>query len=172
LKQGGRPSQSDPVEVPKPPPVPGERSSLTLAALKTLSTKAKGKLKWPVQGKIAVKYGAKIGSGQSSQGIKIETRKYAQIVAPFDGTVAYAGPFRHYGRLLIIEHKGNYHTLLAGMSRIDIVAGSLLKAGEPVGIMGENSPIGGPLLYLELRRRGNPTNPQPWLAKRDGKVTG
>lgn len=165
----------EPAPIPPDPPARNARSatvSLTLADLDSFPRQRKAVLGMPVSGRIVIQYGDKVDSGAKSQGIKIETRQNAQIVAPFDGTVAYAGPFRHYGSLLIIEHKGGYHTLLAGMSRIDTVAGSLLKAGEPVGVMGKDSPIGGPLLYLELRRNGTPINPQPWLAMRDGKVTG
>ena len=60
--------------------------------------------------------------------------KARNIVAPCDGTVAFAGPFRGYGQLLIIEHSEGYHTLLAGMGRIDAVVGARVLAGEPVGV--------------------------------------
>ena len=91
------------------------------------------------------------------------------MVAPFDGTVAFAGPFRGYGQLLIIEHSEGYHTLLAGMGRIDTVVGSRVLAGEPVGVMDNE---GAPSLYVELRRDGQPINPLPWLADRAGKSSG
>jgi septal ring factor EnvC (AmiA/AmiB activator) len=93
------------------------------------------------------------------------------VVAPYDGQIVYAGAFRGYGEILIIEHGGRYHTLLAGLERVDAVAGQWILAGEPIGIMGspqERSPE----LYLELRHAGQPVNPLPWLATTDNKVQG
>jgi septal ring factor EnvC (AmiA/AmiB activator) len=71
---------------------------------------------------------------------------------------------------LIIEHGDGYHSLLAGLERIDVTVGQVLVAGEPVGIVksGEEKPS----LYLELRRNGQPIDPLPWLSPRDEKVTG
>jgi septal ring factor EnvC (AmiA/AmiB activator) len=84
--------------------------------------------------------------------------------------VAYAGKFRGYGLLLIIEHSEGYHSLLAGMSRIDVEQGQQVIAGEPVGVIDEGN--GEPVLYLELRRNGQPINPVPWLAARKNEVNG
>jgi septal ring factor EnvC (AmiA/AmiB activator) len=92
-------------------------------------------------------------------------------VAPYDGDVVFAGLFRGYGLLLIIEHDEEYHTLLTGLSRIDAVIGQRIIAGEPVGVMGQLTPEP-PNLYVELRRAGQPINPLPWLAVHKGKVTG
>jgi septal ring factor EnvC (AmiA/AmiB activator) len=71
---------------------------------------------------------------------------------------------------LIIEHGEGYHTLLAGMSRIDSAVGQHLLPGEPVGVMGQSESK--PVLYVELRRNGQPVNPLPWLTARKTKVTG
>ena len=106
-----------------------------------------------------------------SKGITIETRADAQVVTPYDGEVVFAGRFRGYGQLLIIQHGEGYHTLLAGFSRIDSVLGQWLLAGEPVGVMGRGS-NGNPALYVELRRNGDAINPLPWLAASDRKVSG
>lgn len=126
----------------------------------------------PVRGRLVVSYGQrKSGADAASKGISITTRSQAQVVAPFDGQVVYAGEFRGYGQILIIEHGGRYHTLLAGLERIDAVVGQWILAGEPIGMMG--SPEGRtPELYLELRRSGQPVNPLPWLATTDTKVQG
>jgi septal ring factor EnvC (AmiA/AmiB activator) len=107
----------------------------------------------------------------TSKGISILTRAAAQVVAPYDGRVRYAGQFRLYGQILIIEHGERYHTVLAGLDRIDAVVGQWVLAGEPVGVMsrGESSD---PVLYLELRRSGQPINPLPWLATTSDKVQG
>lgn len=129
-------------------------------------------LMMPARGDILSRYGQQRRSdGTSSKGITIGTRSGAQVVAPFDGRVAYAGQFRGYGQILIIEHGGRYHTLLAGMDRVDAVVGQWLLAGEPVGVMAKAHDFR-PELYLELRRTGQPINPLPWLATNSEKVQG
>lgn len=129
-------------------------------------------LMMPARGDILARYGQRRRTdGASSKGITIGTRSAAQVVAPFDGRVAYAGKFRGYGQILIIEHGGRYHTLLAGMDRVEAVVGQWLLAGEPVGAM-VTSPGIRPELYLELRRTGRPINPLPWLATNSEKVQG
>jgi septal ring factor EnvC (AmiA/AmiB activator) len=70
---------------------------------------------------------------------------------------------------LIIQHSDGYHSLVAGLDRIDEAVGDWLVAGEPVGAMGSGEK---PRLYLELRHNGQPINPLPWLATRDEKVSG
>ena len=97
-------------------------------------------------------------------------RTEAQVIAPYDGQVAFAGPFRGYGLLLIIEHSEGYHTLLAGMARIDCTVGQRLLAGEPVGVMGQDDAK--PALYVELRHNGQPVNPLPWLTAHKSKASG
>lgn len=131
---------------------------------------AQGEMPIPARGRVVIHFGQADDQGNPAKGITIETRPGAQVVAPFDGQVVFAGPFRGYGLLLIIEHSEGYHTLLAGMSRIDSSVGQRLLAGEPVGIMGETAEK--PLLYVELRRNGQPINPLPWLTARKVKVSG
>ncbi len=126
----------------------------------------------PARGRLVSYYGQKDGNdGTEAKGISILTRHSAQVVAPYDGKVAYAGEFRRYGPILIIEHGERYHTLLAGFDRIDAVVGQWVLAGEPIGTTArpEN---GDPVLYLELRRSGQPINPLPWLATTNDKVQG
>jgi len=109
--------------------------------------------------------------GTQTKGITIGTRPGAQVVAPYDGQVVFSGPFRGYGPIVIIEHGGGYHSLLAGLHRIDTTDGSWVVAGEPVGIM-DDGPEDTRRLYLELRRNGQPINPSPWIASREGKTSG
>ncbi len=129
-----------------------------------------GKINRPVTGAVTRRYGQDTGFGQTSKGIVIETRAKAQITAPFDGKVAFAGQFQKLGLILIIEHSDDYHSVLAGLSRIDAVSGQWVLAGEPVGIMGEgdeSSKSKRPELYVELRRGGQPVNPLQWISARD-----
>jgi septal ring factor EnvC (AmiA/AmiB activator) len=132
--------------------------------------KARGAMVYPASGTLALRYGEIDEFGVSSKGLTLITRAGAVVVAPYDGRVEFAGPFKGYGQILIIQHGDGYHSLLAGLDRIDGAAGDWLVAGEPVGAMGSSDPK--PRLYLELRHNGQPINPLPWLATRDEKVSG
>ena len=104
----------------------------------------------------------------ASQRLSLRTIPAATVVAPFDGQVVYAGPFRADGVILIIRHGDRYHSLLAGPGRAEVSAGEWVLAGEPVGVMPDAAePGSGGVFYFELRRDGRPVDPQPWLAKRD-----
>ena len=101
--------------------------------------------------------------------LEIEARPGAQVIAPFGGAVVFADKFRGYGRLLIIDHGEGYHSLLAGFARIDVRVGQKVVAGEPVGAMKRSRKIN-PVLYVELRRKGQPINPLPWLQTQKAQV--
>ncbi|HEV2336495.1 MAG TPA: peptidoglycan DD-metalloendopeptidase family protein, partial [Stellaceae bacterium] len=118
----------------------------------------------PVDGAIARGFGvtdAATASGAASQGLSLAALPGAEAVAPFDGRVVYAGPFRDLGLVLIIRHSSLYYSLLAGLQRVDVTADQWVLAGEPVGAMLGTD---GSTLYFELRRDGHPVDPQPWLA--------
>jgi septal ring factor EnvC (AmiA/AmiB activator) len=146
-----------------PRPEPPRSSGKPLA-------EAKGSLILPVAGKLVRRWGEPNEVGTAALGLTFAARPGAQVVAPWDGRVEFAGPFRGYGQILIIEHGDGYHSLLAGLERIDVAVGQALVAGEPVGVV--KSGEGKPSLYLELRRHGQPIDPLPWLSLRDEKVTG
>jgi len=131
---------------------------------------AKGTLPLPVGGRIVSNYNESRKAGQQ-KGIVIESRPEAAVISPFDGQIAFAGPFRHYGLLLIIDHGDGFHTLLAGLGSIEGAVGQLLLAGEPVGQMKKSSNEK-PKLYMELRSKGAPINPGPWLMATNRKVSG
>jgi len=144
--------------IPAPPP-----GHLALAF-----TTTKGKLPLPARGAIYKRFGDEV-QGQPSRGIVVETRQKAAVVAPHDGQVVYAGEFRGYGLVLILEHGEGYHFLLAGLSRIDCAAGQWVLAGEPVGVMG-SAGAESQRLYIELRRQGHPIDPLSWLVPDKDKV--
>jgi murein hydrolase activator len=125
----------------------------------------------PARGEIARRFGEDDRMGGRTKGIEIRTRPAAQVVAPADGEVVFAAPFRGYGQVLIIKTGQEYHALLGGLARIEAEVGQSVLAGEPVGAM-QDSPGGEPVLYFELRRKGQPINPLPWLAARNSKVNG
>jgi len=125
-------------------------------------SKMKGLLPLPVVGRIIEHFGDKLAVG-SAQGMRITTRGGAQVVSPYDGQVVFAGPFRDYGSLLIIEHSGGYHSLLAGLGELYNAVGQWVLAGEPIGLMKVSGKTQN--LYLELRKKGRAINPEPWLKR-------
>ena len=133
---------------------------------------AKGPVTAPVVGRLVQKYGQDLGFGQTAKGLRVQTRAKAQIVAPHDGQIVFSGPFRDHGLILIIEHPGGYHTVLAGFETVDVITGQWLVSGEPVGSMGARSANKGPELYVELRRDGRPVNPLNWFSAGNIKVHG
>ena len=132
---------------------------------------ARGKLTYPVIGTVTGKYDDLLSKGQRRKGLAIETQPGAQVVSPFNGQIVFSGPFRRYGHLLIIEHGEGYHSLLAGMALVEGTVGQWLLAGEPVGSMAR-SQSGKPSIYMELRRNGQPVDPNLWLATKEGKTNG
>jgi murein hydrolase activator len=142
---------------------------------------AKGALPLPVNGVRIRDFGSPDGLGGTEKGLWIASRAAAQVTAPCDGWVVYAGPFRSYGQLLILNAGGGYHILLAGMERISVDPGQFVLTGEPVAVMGGGPQsaaavaIGSsqPVLYVEFRKDGTPVDPSPWWATTDSeKVRG
>ena len=140
---------------------------------------AKGLLPLPVHGKRVLTFAEKTQYGSQSKGIVIETRQAAQVVSPSDGWIVYAGEFRSYGQLLIINAGGGYHILLAGLSQIDVQLGQFVLAGEPVGVMSAaakssqgKAQDGAPVLYIEFRKDQRPIDPDPWWVDGSRKVQG
>jgi septal ring factor EnvC (AmiA/AmiB activator) len=139
---------------------------------------AKGTLRLPAQGRRVKRFGDADVAGSTLKGMSLQTREEARITAPADGWVVYAGEFRSYGQLLIINAGGGYHVLLAGMSRIDVSLGQFVLAGEPIAVMGNSAPpsqgddSSRPVLYVEFRKDGRPIDPDPWWAEASEKVQG
>ncbi|MBZ9737574.1 MULTISPECIES: murein hydrolase activator EnvC family protein [unclassified Mesorhizobium] len=134
-----------------------------------------GQIALPVTGRIKRRFGADDGNGALMLGDMVATQSGAIVTAPADGNVLYAGPFRSYGQLLILNAGDGYHVVLAGMSRISVVTGQSVLAGEPVGAMGEarvastsvsKNGNATPELYVEFRKDGKPVDPAPWWADR------
>ena len=121
---------------------------------------ARGKLAKPARGTVITSYGEELSKGVTSKGMLIKTRPSAQVIAPYDGSVVFAGPFKGYGNLIIIDHGQSYMLLLAGMASVDAEPGQLVLAGEPVGIMPDGDKA---KLYLEIRKDKRPINPEPWF---------
>ena len=142
---------------------------------------AKGLFRYPVNGSKLRDFGASDGVGGAEKGISLASRPGAQVTTPCDGWVVYAGPFRSYGQLLILNAGGGYHVLIAGMERISVNIGQFVLTGEPVATMGKTSQVASilatnasqPVLYVEFRKDGTPIDPGPWWAANEGeKVRG
>jgi septal ring factor EnvC (AmiA/AmiB activator) len=142
---------------------------------------AKGLFRFPVNGAKIRDFGGSDGAGGIEKGISLASRPGAQITTPCDGWVVYAGPFRSYGQLLILNAGGGYHVLIAGMERISVNIGQFVLTGEPVATMGSTSQVASilatnasqPVLYVEFRKDGTPIDPGPWWAASEGeKVRG
>jgi septal ring factor EnvC (AmiA/AmiB activator) len=112
----------------------------------------------PVAGRTVTGFGVAGDSGTSS-GLTLAPRPGAQVVAPGAGRVAFAAPYRGYGRIVIIEHDGGWTSLVTGLARVDVRVGDRLVGGAPLGVAGQ----GRPTITLELRRDNDPVNPLLYL---------
>lgn len=142
---------------------------------------AKGLLNWPVSGDRILGFGDPDGLGGESQGLSIATRSGTSVLAPADGWVVYAGPFRSYGQVMILNAGDGYHIVLAGMERIDATLGQFVLSGEPVAAMGATrlATIGDiehtsaqAILYVEFRKDGTAIDSTPWWAHKNDEVNG
>lgn len=158
----------------------GDPAASRIGSLYTFS-KLHGKIALPVTGRISGRFGAADGAGGQLNGNTVQTQSNAIVTAPTDGSVLYAGPFRSYGQLLILDAGDGYHVILAGMERISVVLGQTVVAGEPVGIMGDHRLASSvvmddsnavPSLYIEFRKDGRPIDPAPWWAPGNPGRTG
>jgi septal ring factor EnvC (AmiA/AmiB activator) len=146
---------------------------------------ARGRLPIPVNGTRIREFGVPDRLGGTEKGISIASRAAAQVIAPCDSWVVYAGPFRNYGQVLILNAGGGYHVVLSGMDRISVNVGQFVLTGEPVAVMSgapatkaqvTAAPAASPerpVLYVEFRKDGTPIDPGPWWAASKGeKVRG
>ena len=109
----------------------------------------------PVAGRVTAGFGEQSVDGARRPGIVMEPRKGAQVVAPAAGRIAFAGAYEGYGRIVIIEHGGEWTSLLTGLASVAVATGQEVGAGSPLGLASASAPSIG----LELRRSGRPVNP-------------
>lgn len=129
---------------------------------------ARGQLGTPVAGRVVRAFGEP-GEAGAASGVSFGAAPAARVSAPCGGRVVFAGPFRSFGQLVIIDCGGGFHFVLAGLERLDSAVGRPVQAGEPVGAMpawDPRTPGNRPLLYVELREHGSPINPAPYLRTR------
>jgi septal ring factor EnvC (AmiA/AmiB activator) len=119
----------------------------------------------PAEGRVVRDFGARDGQGPASQGATLRIRSGGQVVSPAGGEVAYAGTFRSYGQVLILNLDGGYALVLTGLDTITARVGETVRTGQPIGEM-PVSDTAAPELYVEVRRNGQPVDPGRWLSAR------
>lgn len=114
------------------------------------------RLAWimPVSGRLVSGFGAQSSTGLTT-GVSLAPAGGAQVVSPADGRIAFAGPYRGYGTIVIVEHSGGWTTLVTNLGRVAARVGEKVLQGSPLGIAGPGRPV----LTVELRRDGTPVNP-------------
>ncbi len=131
-----------------PPPQEDARRTATASA-------AAPAYRLPVTGAIVTGMGELSASGARSRGLTIATEPGAQIVAPAQGRVAFAGPYRGFGQIIILDHGGGWSTLITDMARLSVGVGETVGPGAPLGTAGTG---GNPAITVELRRQGQPVD--------------
>lgn len=166
-------------KVPVPAKNAQELAALTASAFKDPArlqpriafTDARGLLALPTNGPIVKAFGSPDGFGGTERGITIAAAPGNVVTAPADGWILYAGAYRSYGRVLIINAGNGYNFVLTGLRETSVEIGQFVLAGEPLGTMasGSGEAAGGapasPALYVELRKDNQPIDPGPWWAK-------
>lgn len=144
-------------ELAGPLPRPRDPTSATMAAAPPASAEAelaRGAYRLPVVGRIVAGLGEVNESGVRSRGITIAARPGGQVVAPAPGRVSFAGDYRGYGKIVIIDHGGGWTSLVTGMIALSVGVGDTLDAGTPVGRAGSQDSR----ITIELRRAGRPVD--------------
>ncbi|WP_438751228.1 murein hydrolase activator EnvC family protein [Pararhizobium sp. O133] len=134
------------------------------------------KLALPVAGSILRHFGDADGTGHSLQGMMLETNAGALVTAPSDGWIVFAGTFRSYGQMIILNPGDGYHVVLSGLESVSVQQGQFVVAGEPLGTMGNKRVASAaalaleterPTLYIEFRKDGKPVDSRPWWTAAD-----
>lgn len=127
----------------------------TNAAPRVRETSAPAPFQLPAQGRTITGFGGEGDAGIRSKGITIAPAAGAQIVAPALGRVSFAGPYRGFGRIVIIEHENGWTSLITGLAQTTVDTGAQVIGGAPIGMAARNQPE----ISFELRERGEPINP-------------
>ena len=136
----------------------------------------KQKLELPIAGDIVRGFGDADGTGHPARGITVVSNPGAVVTAPADGLVVFAGAFRSYGQMIILNAGDGYHLVLTGMDRVNARQGKFVFAGEPIAVMGEKRVASAtalaletdrPTLYIEFRKDGTPVDSKPWWAAKE-----
>jgi septal ring factor EnvC (AmiA/AmiB activator) len=127
----------------------------------------RGELAPPVDAKISESFGRVVDPDFQTQtfrsGVDFAADAGDSVRSVAAGIVRFAGWFRGYGRIVIVDHGEAFHSISGHLDEIHVEVGNPVEEGEPLGTVGETGSLGGPSLYFELRRDGEPIDPEPWL---------
>ncbi|WP_434711692.1 murein hydrolase activator EnvC [Rhizobium sp. YTUHZ045] len=136
----------------------------------------RAKLELPVAGDILRQFGDADGTGHEAMGMTVATNPETVVTAPADGLVVFAGAFRSYGQMIILDAGDGYHLVLSGMDTINTRQGKFVFSGEPLAMMGAKRVASAtalaletdrPTLYIEFRKDGKPVDSRPWWTAKD-----
>ncbi|MEO1119724.1 MAG: peptidoglycan DD-metalloendopeptidase family protein [Pseudomonadota bacterium] len=180
-----RPRRRPPPQVDSVYRLPDGATRLPRAKLPPFAT-ARGSILRPVAGRIIDPETTRYPSRRADPGLYFLTRPHAQVIAPWNGVVKYAGVFPSYGMIVILEPQRDWQIVITGLATVNRGVGDRVLAGEPLGRMGGPAPTSDEFvfelseetrslrerLYLEIRRQGKPVNPRPWIDDGTKKVSG
>ncbi|MBX5037671.1 murein hydrolase activator EnvC family protein [Rhizobium lentis] len=136
----------------------------------------RAKLELPVAGDILRQFGDADGTGHEAMGVTVATNPETVVTAPADGLVVFAGAFRSYGQMIILDAGDGYHLVLSGMDTINTRQGKFVFSGEPLAVMGAKRVASAtalaletdrPTFYIEFRKDGKPVDSRPWWTAKD-----
>jgi len=148
--------------LPGPVPRPDRRGSMLVVGERAPARQAGNGLSWimPVNGRIVSGFGDATGATRSI-GVTLAPAAGAQVVAPAAGRIAFAGDYRGFGRIVIIDHGGGWTSLITNLGRLDVAVAATVLQGSPLGLA---SP-GRPTVTIELRKDGTPVNPLAFVGR-------
>ena len=130
-------------------------------------SRLRGKLAWPVSGRVVTHFGDTRAGGIKWDGVRIATERNSPVRAVCDGRVIYADWLAGLGLLAIVDHGNGYLSLYGHNERLLKAAGDHVAAGEPIAAAGDSGGEDSPELYFEIRKAGKPIDPRPWFTTPD-----
>lgn len=144
----------------KKKPAPAKKKTTTVAKK---GTSSKTRFIWPLKGKVSSKFGLHSDGMRRNNGIKIEGKEGARIMASAAGTVILSGPLKYYGETVIIKHSSHYRTVYSNLKKRLVTEGHAVKKGQLIALLGREEKSGRERLYFEIRYRNNAKNPLKYL---------
>jgi septal ring factor EnvC (AmiA/AmiB activator) len=127
----------------------------------------KGKLPWPVQGRVTRWFGVqkdeRFGTSTFNGGVDIEAGRKSEVLAVHRGRADYVNWLPGYGQCIILNHGGGYFTLYAHTSAVMVGAGDPVERGDVIATVGDTGSLLGNVLHFEIRKDAEPINPAPWM---------
>ena len=123
----------------------------------------RGKLAWPVQGRLVARFGETRGGTVKWDGVLLSVERGAEVRAVFSGRVVYADWLPGLGLLTIVDHGDGYLSLYGHNDRLFKAVGERVSSGEPIAAAGDSGGRSQPELYFEIRKGGKPVDPGPWF---------